>query len=351
LGDRESPPDAIAITVASVRGKFAFGDLNRNFELPERLLRAREVLAEMLRITAGHRRITATSFDSYALSIIGSRRNQLPDTTDDVRFERFVPELAADVLNESGRPPEFDALVIDEAQDLLRGRAVKLLDRLVLGGLASGRWRVFLDPNQNVFGQVWPDALERLEEGQPVRFRLTRNCRNTIQVVQYAAILSGATGMAESQTSGPEVVVSDRWDMPWIDRVLEVVDDIASGGIAASDTAVLVPTQKDLDLVRAAGNGRFGDRPTPGTIRLSTIAGFKGLEATAVVLAGLRSLDQPRDRQAAYIGATRAKVILHLVLPDVAMQSYLRRCRDHAAEIAAQMKVAVQDTGELAQQP
>jgi len=50
LVDGESPPTGIAITVNSVRGKYALGELSRNFALPERLRTPRQVLDRMLEI-------------------------------------------------------------------------------------------------------------------------------------------------------------------------------------------------------------------------------------------------------------------------------------------------------------
>ena len=48
--------------------------------------------------------------------------------------------------------------------------------------------------------------------------------------------------------------------------------------------------------------------PDTSRIRFSTIAGFKGLEADAVLLTDLEDLDDPDSRALFYVGASRAKL-------------------------------------------
>jgi len=50
LGENESTPQTLSITVDSYRGRFVFGDLKRSFEIPEPLLEPQQVMREMLRI-------------------------------------------------------------------------------------------------------------------------------------------------------------------------------------------------------------------------------------------------------------------------------------------------------------
>ena len=63
---------------------------------------------------------------------------------------------------------------------------------------------------------------------------------------------------------------------------------------------------------------------------METIARFKGLESPAVVLAGFDSLDSSQDQLNAYVGVTRAKHDIHLVLPMSANASYQRRVDTYA---------------------
>ena len=73
----------------------------------------------------------------------------------------FLPELALEVLLDD-KTARYDAVVVDEGQDLLSPMVLDVLDVLLDGGLAHGTWRVFYDGNQNVLGGTAPAALKQL---------------------------------------------------------------------------------------------------------------------------------------------------------------------------------------------
>jgi superfamily I DNA/RNA helicase len=56
--------------------------------------------------------------------------------------------------------------------------------------------------------------------------------------------------------------------------------------------------------------------PLPaGAIRVATVHGFKGLEAACIVLTGLTRIDTAEARRLLYVGGSRAKGLLKIVLP------------------------------------
>src|SRR5690606_38113857 len=103
-----------------------------------------------------------------------------PDSPD--FFAKRFPEIAADALCE--RPYEgWDVLVVDEAQDLLTPEHLDVFDLLLRGGLRRGRWHLFFDPQQNIYGaDVQAQVEGRLSEAAPAFDDLFENCRNTPQV-------------------------------------------------------------------------------------------------------------------------------------------------------------------------
>ena len=258
-------------------------------------------------------------------------RERLPDATEDALFDIFLPELAVEALEAMGSKTPYDALVMDEGQDLLRGDAVRVLDATLRDGLRSGCWRLFLDPNQNIFGRVSKDALELVASGAPARYRLTENCRNTQQVVQFATMLSGASVQADSRVSGPEAQLCNRWDEHWKQRTIDQVNALMDEGLPCEDIVVLVADEAQRRAVIAAEPDLLVAIPVPNHVQVTTVAAFKGLESTGVVLVGLQSLDVPALRQAAYVGATRAKVELRVVLPATAKRSFQQRVSEFAA--------------------
>jgi len=53
-----------------------------------------------------------------------------------------------------------------------------------------------------------------------------------------------------------------------------------------------------------------------GTIRCSTVYKFKGMESHAVVLTDFDKLDSVRDRRKAYVGMSRARYALYMVVSN-----------------------------------
>ena len=70
-------------------------------------------------------------------------------------------------------------------------------------------------------------------------------------------------------------------------------------------------------------------------IGFSTIAGFKGLEADAVLLVDVKDLESAKALLDIYIGASRARAVLGLALSEDLRESYNLRAEDFAERLAA----------------
>ena len=81
---------------------------------------------------------------------------------------------------------KFDALIVDEGQDILNMDALAQLDSCLYGGISEGRWCFFHDANNQsgLCGSYVPDAYDYLESICPVRIPLKTNCRNSLPILQ-----------------------------------------------------------------------------------------------------------------------------------------------------------------------
>ena len=61
-----------------------------------------------------------------------------------------------------------------------------------------------------------------------------------------------------------------------------------------------------------------GAEAEPGSIRVSTISRFKGLESNVVVMANVDAMDGARNESLLYVGMTRARTLLVLLIADPA---------------------------------
>ncbi len=112
----------------------------------------------------------------------------IPNSGADRFWDEEVPlilEQALDVLSDRGKPPVFDAVIVDEAQDFSRDWWVTV-ESLTRDG-RNGRLYVFLDLNQSLRGENrLPPVL------LPTKLRLTTNCRNTRAIARSASCLTRA---------------------------------------------------------------------------------------------------------------------------------------------------------------
>src|SRR5262249_48464418 len=132
------------------------------------------------------------------------RQRELPDVEERDLFDIYYPQVAIDALGDLDGFGSYDALVLDEAQDLLKEPYVLFFDALLEHELLGGTWRLFYDPNQDLFFGAHPSQLERLE-GVSTTYRLTTNCRNTREIAIATSILSGVKPSETLQVEGPEV--------------------------------------------------------------------------------------------------------------------------------------------------
>lgn len=118
-------------------------------------------------------------------------------------IEKELPEKVLARLDESGQGEEylFDALVIDEAQDIIsRPVWYQLLDRLIRGGLRDGTWALLGDFKYQVLlddsgQQLLKETLARLAgKCRPVIWRLRENCRNKAFIGNAARSLARPEG-------------------------------------------------------------------------------------------------------------------------------------------------------------
>ena len=218
-----------------------------------------------------------------------------------------------------------DALVVDEGQDLIVDRDLfDTLGEVLRGGFAGGTWRFFHDPNQALFGAPASGTLDVLEAAEPTSVALNVNCRNTIRTIDATRLLSGADEVAMGDVLGPPVTTCTNWSAPLVERVGDQLSRLARDGVPDAEVVVLVEGDHHKGNLAAALE-LSTDPHRAAAVRCLTISEFKGRESPVVVLAGPSSLDDAKGRRLAYVGASRARVEVCVVLPPECEESYGRQ--------------------------
>lgn len=254
---------------------------------------------------------------------------------------------AAQIVKEGGGPEQYDAVVVDEAQDL---------DPVSLGMLANlckdpSRLFVTADANQSIYknGFSWSDVHESLH------FRgrtgvLKTNHRSTKEIGEAAKDYLG--GEIVDEMTLEERQYSHTGPLPAVRRIANEEDETTlitrffQGAtkelrLGISACAVLVPTQKAGESLAAQLSSKglpveFMSGKTldleKSVVKVITLKSSKGLEFPIVALSGFSKLAYPklpkvisedassewvsRERRALYVAMTRAMRALLILLPQ-----------------------------------
>ena len=221
----------------------------------------------------------------------------------------------------------FDALVVDEGQDLFEMRCLDALDSVLAGGLDSGRWCWFHDlNNQSLTHRFEPEAKARLESLAPVRMPLRINCRNTRVILEWIQGALDADLGVRGAGAGPAVrcqTASNRRDSAErAARELEELVDV--GGLAPGSVTILSPfeladssiAEMPPDAARRVRRlDEYSMRSIPvDKVGFARIDEFKGLENEAIIVVDLPAPSEANGNGAAhYVAMSRARSVLSLI--------------------------------------
>tara|TARA_R110000824_G_scaffold24090_5_gene85399 strand:+ start:19072 stop:20754 length:1683 start_codon:yes stop_codon:yes gene_type:complete len=265
------------------------------------------------------------------------------DSEDPSFYPLTLPELAIDAIL-SGDFEPYDAIVIDEAQDLLSAVHLDVFDLLLAQGLDNGCWHVFLDPKQNLYpSEIQEAAEQRLMSGYPVLDRLEENCRNTRQVAAQASIISGIDLAITGALSGPEcenVVYTGSRDGR--EKLETLIAEMFDGDVRPADLVILSTRRFENSLIAGmdsiAGRQVFdlgsGRVPSARDIAFSTMHGFKGLERNVVIAIDMAEIGDDQRSMLHYAGLSRAKSLLRTFIPQASLRRYDRQAERYGARIA-----------------
>ncbi len=239
-------------------------------------------------------------------------------------FAQVLPERFYDYISDKmATDPEaekmqYDVLIMDEGQDILKPLYLYSLDCLLKGGLNLGRWAVFYDEKQNIYNPEYQEGMDILRSYPHTKFRLFVNCRNTVQIGTYSAKASGVTFAEFMRENGEEVgKISYEDEKDFGRKIKEILKVLREGKVSAGDITFLSPKRYQNSKLAAMKtkvnelNDNF--QPDPAVPVYATIQGFKGLDAKVVILCDVEALRNETFSQYIYLAGTRARTLLYIV--------------------------------------
>lgn len=239
-----------------------------------------------------------------------------PHQNEDEFWQEDAPELLIEAIDSLDE--KFDAVIVDEGQDFQSDWWMPL--ELINSGGDEGAMYVFFDPNQNLYVEQ-DSSLPAL--GEP--FNLPVNCRNTKSIaILCSNILDKPIPTKGDAPIGdvPEVIQLDnRYEVQkQVERFVH--EWVNKGKLSPSQVAILCPYKISNSSLSSANKIR-GIEVTDDIDRwkenkgvlFSTVKGFKGLEADAIVLIDIPPVNEASLFKQAdyYVACSRAKHLLTVV--------------------------------------
>lgn len=223
---------------------------------------------------------------------------------------------------------KFDALIVDEGQDILNMEALDKLDSYLQGGLSNGRWCFFHDSNNQsgLCGSYVPDAYEYLKSISPVQIPLNTNCRNSLPILEQIQNDLGADMGNSGVGDGPEVrkiLVQDN-DSGIQALKKELTTLIDDEGFNPGDITVLSPLpfsqswasplSKNMRISFTVLDSASQRNLNHNTVGFAKVEDFKGLESEVIILIDMPELGHNEAmRPFYYVGMSRARALLSMI--------------------------------------
>lgn len=279
--------------------------------------------------------VWAGTFHQYLLGVAGAAPPPEPGSS---FWNGELPGSAAEeLLGGHADASAFDVIVADEVQDLLNAPYLDVMDLVLKGGLAGGRWLFFGDfERQMIYGQDRDRADELISArlGSFARCSLRVNCRNTPRVATLSHLL-GKLAPNYSRVLRPDDRIEPSisyYATPSQQRkeLASTLERLHRESFAADDIVIL--STKAGARCAAAGitekpwSGQLApfEQAAPGQIRYTTIQSFKGLDSPAIVVTDIEYVAGDLFSSLFYVATTRALERLCMIVHETAKPDIIK---------------------------
>ena len=290
------------------------------------LLCFNKFLARKIASSLSDKGVEVGSYHQFAVRLCAKFGLDIPFSESWDEFCALLKERSADLISSLTARDMYDYVLIDEGQDLMNEEFMGLVDCVLDGGLHEGSWMISCDVRQAIFRDNFDESLLARICNISKKTSLDLNCRNTRQIAAYVAGFSGegstSTRGANGETPGFRYFDSRDEYLRILKKIVnELIQSFSEAGIPASEIVILFAERTSVpdDVTRPGFFLRAvttfdPDSAPQDRIQLASIQAYKGLEAKAIVLLGIREFTSGASRGLFYVGASRAKTNLRVIL-------------------------------------
>ena len=236
--------------------------------------------------------------------------------------------------------PEFEYLIIDEAQDILSNQFMTMFNKLLSGGIEEGSWSFFLDD------YVQDELFAKKEElnniindlkNNSIVYNLSINCRNSRflgdKMKDYTSLPIPKFFKYVGNKNNLQIIYTT--SDSFVAHISDIIMQLLKDGITPNLITILSPIKNFEFLKKVYPNVRntletFIDLSNFSAdikkerfyivrnrcISYSTIQAFKGLENEIIILCNINNVDSIYDKAILYTGMSRTKSKLIIFIDE-----------------------------------
>ncbi len=260
------------------------------------------------------------TFHGLMTKILSDAGERIDVPSDDeaktIFYEDVIPEKVLELLLDNQM--EYDEIIIDEAQDLIRDKYVDVMDLLLKKGFEHGSWKFFGDFSRQAIytnglsGQALLDNLE--DRTSFIRYKLTENCRNTRQICDDIQTITGYEAPKDLWTKVDGVPVDHKTcssEEEELEKLEALLIELDGKNIEKDKITILSPRSRENSVVSKVEGIRIQNYSftAANAVTFSTIQSFKGLENSVIIMVDVNSY---AAMNLMYVGLSRARAALYI---------------------------------------
>ncbi len=240
---------------------------------------------------------------------------------------------------------DYQAIIIDEAQDI---NDKILIEFYEICKRLNYNLYLFYDKNQMLFQNKLPKCLEEFD----CKLTLTKNCRNTLKIVQTINSVFNINTQANGFSVSGVMPTFYFVDTDIQNKLRLIINDYLNDGFDQKDITILTLSTEDescLNGITQIGNYKINHESNEDGIFFTTSKKFKGLESNIIIVIDFdaKEYSDYEYMKNLYVSLSRARQRLSLICNNKndlnLLANGIEGNLDSSIKIARKFKVKIED--------
>lgn len=240
---------------------------------------------------------------------------------------------------------DYQAIIIDEAQDI---NDKILIEFYEICKRLNYNLYLFYDKNQMLFQNKLPKCLEEFD----CKLTLTKNCRNTLKIVQTINSVFNINTQANGFSVSGVMPTFYFVDTDIQNKLRLIINDYLNDGFDQKDITILTLSTEDescLNGITQIGNYKINHESNEDGIFFTTSKKFKGLESNIIIVIDFdaKQYSNYEYMKNLYVSLSRARQRLSLICNNKndlnLLANGIEGNLDSSIKIARKFKVKIED--------